>query len=303
MEEKENENLYKFVGYSVIVAVIIGIVAVCGYLIYYHTQRVGVIYCEFPYIGGLLKDDAFEINGKNVGMVKHIYSNEPNRVILTINLKKPIVINEGYRLFISDIGIMDERVVSLENGPPEAPLVNLSDTLVGIYYPGISDMLGRVQELRDFLDDVLIFVNNIQHGSDTARSIVEWLNSAEETIERVAASAVNALQGWDGDLPEILQQMNDFSEKLNRDLTKFGKQLPDIFEKTNTIIEECDTLLTKLAEIRKLSGTIENFVGKIDDNLDINSINEMLSEWQEKIQVIWKEAHKLQLWIRLGWKN
>jgi len=302
MEEKENEKLYKFVGYSVFVLTLVGIIAMFGYLVYYHQQKIGVIYCKFPYIGELKLDDSFEVNGKLVGMVKRITTNEPNKVILTINLKRPVVIHEGYKLFLNDIGIMGERVVSLENGPPDAPVVNLADTLKGEYFPGISDMLGRMPELRDFLDDCILFVRNIQEGTDSVRSIIEWLNSAEEAIDKIALSIVNTMQSWDSDLPEILHNINDFSENFNADLTKFGEKLPDILEKTAAIIDDCDTLLTKIAQILELGEKIETLVGKID-GFDVNSLNSTLAQWQNKILNISREAHKLQLWIRFGWKD
>jgi len=302
IEEKiAEEKLHKIVGYSFILVIIIGFLAMFGFFVYHQIHKIGVVYCEFPYIGDVKFEDSFTINGSKVGMVKGIYSNEPNRVILTINLKKPITIHKGYHLFIGDVGIFGERVVCIENGPQDSPVIDLADTLQGVYYPGISDMLGRIQELRNFLDNCMIFVNNIQHGTDSARSIIEWLNSTEETIDKITIGTANTMQSWDNDLPQILQDINKFSDNFNSDMTKFSKLLPDIFEKTDAIIADCDTILTKLAKIQEFGSDIEHFVGKID-TLDINSLNSTLVEWQDKILNISREAHKLRLWVRMGWK-
>ena len=298
----ENEKLYKIVGYSVIALIIAGTIAMFGFLAYHQKQKVGVIYTEFPHIGELQRDDAFEVNGKQVGTVGKIKKLGPSRVIVTINLRRPIEIHEGFRLYIGDVGIMGERMVFLENGAQEAPLVNLADTLAGEYQMGMSDMLGRMPEVREFLDNVITFVRNIQQGTDSARSFIDWLSSAEEKIDRVALSAANATQQWDKDLPEILQKINNLTESFNRDLTNFGGKLPEIFEKTNAIIEKCDTLLTNIAKIKNISANIENFVGKID-GFDVDALNASLVEWQAQILNIAREAHKLQLWIRLGWEE
>lgn len=294
--EEENEKLYKIVGYLIITLIIIGFIAMFGLLFYHQKHKIGVVYCEFPYIGDVKFDDSFTMNGNQVGMVKEIYSNEPDRVILTINLKKPIVVHEGYNLFIGDVGIMGERVVCIENGPQDAPIIDLADTLTGKYYPGISDMLGRMQELRDLLDYCMLFVSNIQHGTDSARSIVEWLNSAEKTIDKIAISTENTMRIWDSDLPEILQSINNFSNDFNTDMVKFGDKLPDIIEKTNAVILDCDTLLAKISEIKEVIENISNFAENID-TLDINALNSTLVDLQEKITNISKEAIKLQLWI------
>jgi ABC-type transporter Mla subunit MlaD len=234
------------------------------------------------------------MNGDEVGMVKGIYTNEAEKVILTINLKKPIEIHEGYKLFIGDVGIMGERVVCIENGSQDAPVVNTSDTLPGIYYPGISDMLGKIGELRAFLDNAMLFVDNIQHGTDTARSIIEWLNATEKTIDKIAVSAANTMKGLDDDLPEILNNINNFSDDFNATQLEFSYKLPDILQKTDNIITDCDTLLVKLAKVDDFTADIEGFVEKVD-TLDINSINNTLADLNTQIQTIRDEAAKLKL--------
>lgn len=295
-EKIAEEKLHKTVGYSFILIITIGFLAMFGFFVYNQVHKIGVVYCEFPYIGDVKFDDSFTVNGNKVGIVKNIYSNEPNKVILTINLKKPIEIHKGYKLFIGDVGIFGERVVCIENGPKQSPIIDLADTLQGVYYPGISDMLGRIQELRDFLDNCMLFVNNIQHGTDSSRSIIEWLNSTEKTIDKIALSGANTLQNLDNDLPEILSNINRFSDNFNSDMTNFGKKLPDILEKTDAIISDCDTLLAKITKIRELGSDAKNFAEKID-TIDINSLNSTILEWQEKITNISNEAFKLRLWI------
>jgi ABC-type transporter Mla subunit MlaD len=292
--DESKNNLYKILGYFVIIITFLGFLVMTGGFLYSQFHKVGVVYCEFSYIGDVKFDDSFTLNGSKVGMVKGITSNEPERVIVKIHLKSPVEIHEGYKLFIGDVGIMGERVICVENGQQDAPVINSADTLKGKYYPGISDMLGKMYELRKFLDDCIILVNNIQHGTDTSISIIEWINSAQESIDKLSLATQNTLWNWDKDLPDILLHINDFSDTLNKDLTSFGKKLPDIIEKTDVIIDNCDTLLIKIAKIENFGNNVENFIA-LTDSIDINLINNTLHDLQGQISSISREAHKLRL--------
>jgi ABC-type transporter Mla subunit MlaD len=298
MENEENLKVYRIAGYFVLIFTILGIIGMVGAFVYSHHRKVDVLYCEFPYIGDLKFDDPFTINGKQVGVVNKIWANEPNRAVLTINLHAKVEIHEGYRLFIGDVGIMGERLVCLENGPSDAPLIDLRDTLHGLYYPGISDMLGRIMELRELLDEGMAFMDKIKHGTDTARSIVEWLNSAEGSIDKLTQNLQSTLFNWDSDIPELLEQIDNLNYNINSGILTLGEKLPEILEITDVIIENCDTLLAKIAKAERLSDDIENIIGKIDE-LDVNSINNTLRDMQEGITSISRDAHRLRLLLLL----
>ena len=296
MEEEKEENilLYRTVGYSVAILTVFGMIAMFAFFINYQYRGVGTVYCEFPYIGDLKFDDPFTINGMEIGYVKGIYANEPNRAIVKINLNSPIEVREGFKLFIGDVGIMGERVVCLENGCQDAPIVNLRDTLVGIYYPGISDMLGRMMELRDFLDECIAFVDKLRFGTDSSRSIIEWINNAETAIDKFSLSLQNTAVSWEKDIPDALEKIDDLSENLNKGLTEFGEKLPDIIEKLDVVIDDCDTLLTKISEIENIANDAKKLVESID-TLNIASINETMVDLQTEIEKVYNSALKLRL--------
>ncbi|MCL1945593.1 MAG: hypothetical protein FWF51_00360 [Chitinivibrionia bacterium] len=296
MEDEENLKLYRIVGYSVIILTVIGFLSMAGAFLYSRLYRIDVVHCEFPYIGDLKFDDNFTLNGNIVGIVKKITSNEPNRAIITINLRSPIKVREGYKLFIADVGIMGERMVCLENGPQDARLMGRRDTLQGIYYPGISDMLGRIMELRQFLDDCTAFVGDIMHGTQDSKSIIVWLNSLENSIDDLLKSVNSVLSNWDNDIPKLLTQVNDLSYNLDTDLTKFGEKVPDILEKTDILIKDCDVLLEKITEIQKLGVDVGKVVGEVNA-LNINALNSTMSDMQINILSISRDAHKLRLYL------
>ena len=296
MEDEENLNLYRIVGYSVIIFTVIGLFAMAGAFLYSRLYKIDVVYCEFPYIGDLKFEDKFTLNGNIVGIVKNISSNEPNRAVLTINLHSPIEVHEDYKLFIADVGIMGERMVCLENGTQNAPLVDLKDTLHGIYYPGISDMLGKIMELREFLDNCMIFVNDVLHGTQNSKSFVEWIKTLEISIDDFLASVNSVMLNWDKDIPELLVQINDLSDDVNSDLLKFDDKLPEILDNVDIIINDCDALLDKITEIQKIGGDIEKFVEEIDA-INITALNASMRDMQINITSISREAHKLRLFL------
>jgi len=302
MEDKEDIKTYKIVGYAVIVFVILGFVAMFGGAVYTRSQKIGVIYCEFPYIGDVRFDDAFTMNGYKVGFVKDISAGRLDRTILTIYLKAPITVHEGYKLFIGDVGIMGERVVCVENGPQDAPIVSQADTLKGVYYPGISDMLGRILELRDILDDAMLFVDKISHGTDSTRSIIEWINNAQDAIDKFLLSMKNTMVPWDKDIPEILEKIDDLNENFDSDLTDLRKKLPDIIKKTDAVLNGCDTILIKLAQVEKAAKDAKKFVVGVD-SLDINSINGALTDLHGELSNVYYDAVRLKILFGKDPKN
>jgi|GEM_PF-2429636 len=294
MEDEEDIKTYKIVGYSVIVFVIIGIIAMFGGAIYTRSQKIGVIYCEFPYIGDVRFDDAFTMNGYKVGFVKDISVNRLDRTVLTIYLKAPITVREGYKLFIGDVGIMGERVVCIENGPQDAPTISHADTLKGIYYPGISDMLGRILELRDILDDAMLFVDKISHGTDSTRSIIEWINTAQNAIDKFLLSMQNTILPWDSDIPEILEKIDDLNENFDSNLTDLRENLPEIIEKIDVVINGCDTILLKLSQVETVAIDAKNLVVGVD-SLNINSVNSALTDLHGELSNVYYNAVKLKI--------
>ncbi|MCL2845107.1 MAG: hypothetical protein FWE23_06615 [Chitinivibrionia bacterium] len=296
-EEQENLKLYRLVGYFVVIFTILGIFGMGAVWLYLHNTKVDVLHLEFPYVGDLRFDDPFTINGYQVGMVKGIKVLGPNRVILDIYMRKPVDIHEGYRLFIGDLGIFGERLVCLENGPSDAPLVNQRDTLSGEYFMGISDMLGRMMELRDFLDTAIAFVGNIHHGSDTTKSIIEWVSDTKNTLDRFFDNLNTFSFDMHKDLPQILEKITNLNNTLNTDLQRFDEKLPDILERTSTIIDVADTMLVNIAKIQRIGGDAQNFVD-IFDEIDIISLNQSLVGIQRELGEITSEAHRLRLFLR-----
>ena len=292
--EEENIKIYRIVGYSVIALTIFGLIAMFTVFLNFQYQGIGTIYCEFPYIGDVKFDDHFTVNGSEAGFVSGIHANEPNRAILEITLKTHITIHKGYKLFIGDVGIMGERVVCIENGPQDAPVISPYDTLKGVYYPGISDMLGRITELRDFLDECIIFVNKISHGTDSSKSIIEWIKNAENAIDKFSKSAQEIITSWDKDIPDVLEKIDDLSENLDSNLTKFGEKLPGAIEKIDVVINDCDTLLTKISEIETVANDAKKLITGID-TLDINSISNTIVDLRNEIEKVYRDAVKLRL--------
>ena len=302
MEDENLENLkaYRAVGYVVVILTVLGIFGMGFAWLHYHNTKVDILHLEFPYIGDLRFDDPFTLNGYQVGMVKGIEVIGPDRVILEIHLRIPIEIHEGFNLFIGDLGIMGERLVCLENGPQEAPIVNPRDTLTGEFFPGVSEMLGRITELRDFLDSAMVFVNRLHLGSDTAKSIIEWVSDTKNTLDRFLGSLENFSFDIDKDLPKFLEQINDLTVTLNSELEKFEEKLPDILNKTDVIIGEADTLLEQISKIKRIGDDAQNLVDGFD-LLDMQSINQSLTNIQSELIFIVRQAHNVRLFLR-GWR-
>jgi len=299
MEEEELEKikLYRFVGYAVFVITVLGFLAMVGTWLYYHNTKVDEIYLEFPYIGDLRLDDPFTLNGYQVGMVKGISLIGPNRIILKINLRVPIEIREGYHLFLGDLGVFGERFVCMENGPQDAPLVNLRTTLTGEYVMGISDMLGRMMELRELLDTAMVFVSSLRHGNDTTTSLIEWVDNTKNTFDGFFGNLHTFSLDMGNDLPQILDKIENLNNTINADLQKFDEKLPGILDKTSAIIDASDTMLVNIAKIQRIGGDAQNFVD-IFDSIDIQMLNQTLTDIQKELGLITSEAHKLRIWIR-----
>ena len=256
---------------------------------------------SFSRISNLETDDQVEIKGKIVGRVKNIAS-DTLKVLVTVELNETINVHTGYRIHSFDKGILGDRRIVIEPGNADSSLINKNDTLDGIFYPGISDVLGHAWKLKDFF---ITFKNNagiLLSGSKEKPSFIESFTSVIFEIDTISSKLYNAARILDSELGTGIDTLNSVITATNTFVQEVKGAIP---EKITSVEKQVETLTNFLGELDTIVNTLTDIVTRIKNNelLHVDHISKLLKQLKE-IQGLLEELQagtaRLKLRIKLG---
>jgi phospholipid/cholesterol/gamma-HCH transport system substrate-binding protein len=136
----------------------------------------------FDRIGAIRLEDPLKLDGVDIGSISRIEPRESS-VFVTVDLHTAIDIHQGYRIQSRDQGILGARVLEIENGPPNAPRVELSDTLRAAFTPGVSEAVGQAYKLKNLVDSYVRAADRLLYGTPDSPSFVDGFDSLVRTTD------------------------------------------------------------------------------------------------------------------------
>ncbi|MCP4631389.1 MAG: MCE family protein [candidate division Zixibacteria bacterium] len=242
----------------------------------------------FPETGSLDIGDPVAVLGVDKGEVEDIVLKSGNRVLVTFNLTKDVVLKSDTEFTIMNIGLMGERFIQVKPGYSDS-LLDLSSPVSGYYDTGIPEvmgMLGRgIDEMRELIRILTGTIGTEQASTDIKTIISNMLKITQKTKTLLDStggeltSAVNNLSYSSAKLKTIIDSnehklqntITNFDSastefvKLTKDLTKISKDLKVITTKLNSDDNTVGLLLKDRKLYDQLNSTAVNLDSLIID--------------------------------------
>lgn len=264
----------------------------------------------FNNVTGLLKNADVRLNGIKVGRVTDIKL-EGGKAVVKLEIISEAEIRRNDIISLSTMGVMGEKYVDIMPGDRTYPLVLDSSTpleghdSVGFEELGVSFnvLLKSFQGITENLEEVTRSFSDVL-GNDEGRKLLSDILS---NTREITGNLSNLTGGEKGDMAQILHNINELTDALNRTLPVLVQKIDqsagiasDILERDkqaiSDIISNLDQLAVNLNLISdNILGTSQN-MEVITDNISsgkgsmgkllmedetINNVNEALGSLQD----------------------
>ncbi len=264
METKAN---YVAVG-AFVLACVIGLVVTIMWLAgaqYSQEYAYYQAYFKGP-VTGLGQGTVTRYNGIEVGRITNLEfdPNDPQRVIVTLQVRPNLNIREDSVASIDSQGITGASFVEISGGTKDAPLLVAKE---GQPYPVIHTKQSSFAQLAQTAPEVVAKLNvaasriNDLLNDDNRRAIANVLANLDETTQVIArrsadidASIANANQAM-ANLSEASNSLRPTLEQVDLTIRKYGK-----------VADSADAFITGdgLAQVSYLVGEMRRLVGNLD---------------------------------------
>lgn len=250
----------KKLGYCILLLisiVTIAMTAYCVWIFFLHPKDIRFI--RFSEVGHIRIDDPVKFKGVDIGRVKNITASQ-NKILISIETQRSLLIHQGYTVYMADIGILGDRGIWIVDGSVNNPVIAKSDTLEGMFYDGISEVLGSAWKLKDLVHSFKEAAMILLCGTPQKPSFNTQFLSIVTAVDTVSQQLHTLLTRIDTDISTKLPVLHDFSESadtlsqiLRRSITeKISATQPHI-QKLAALLQSLDkTIQNVLATIRSI---------------------------------------------------
>ncbi len=268
METKAN---YVAVG-AFVLACVIGLVVTIMWLAgaqYSQEYAYYQAYFKGP-VTGLGKGTVTRYNGIEVGRITDLAfdPNDPQRVIVTLQVQPNLNIREDSTASIDSQGITGASFVEISGGTKNAPLLVAKE---GQPYPVIKTKQSTFAQLAQTAPEVVAKLNvaasriNDLLNDDNRRAIANVLANLDETTQVIARRSADI----DASIAHANQAMANLSEASNS-LRPTLEQVDLTIRKYGKVADSADAFITGdgLAQVSNLVGEMRRLVGNLDQLSD-----------------------------------
>lgn len=213
-------------------------------------ERGYTVHVVLPHAGGLERGDRVQLAGVEVGAVRSVRLVDPERVVVSLWLRRDLRIPRDTRALLESVGVFGDRIVVLQPGRAPTPATD-GDTLALGTTTGLMDLAGAIgeqaSELLGRLDRLL----------------------ADSTIDQVHGS-VAALPATIRDLDKLVRENSEEFAAMSRSLRRTAEALAETLDgpDVDQAVADLHTTATALAEtaerLQETAEAISSVAAKID---------------------------------------
>jgi len=207
----------------------------------------------FRFTRGLVKDAPVRLAGVEAGRVKVLKLIEDSeegytKVKVTISIAKDIRLREGTMASISSLGLMGEKYIEINPGPPERGYIpSDGNGVIDSVDPVQMQSLLRVgEDIVKKLQEIITVANEVIATDEMKSSIKNSFLNIEKATGNIASISADVRYGLDREkfkitldnLEIISQNLKEFSEKIKDDPGIFLRKPKKSFKEKKT--EEMD---------------------------------------------------------------
>ena len=254
---------------------------------------------RFTEAAGLKAGDPVLVLGTRTGRVISVafddQTSDERRVIVTLQLDRPLTLKHGFAIKIEESSFLGGRVATIDPGPPTAPAVGAGTVLTGLIEEGPLAELGKVVEAnKDDFNGIIAGVKKIVDRAEKGEgSLGKFLkddalyNSFKDTFENAKEISQSIKEGK-GTLGRLVKD-ETLADNVSTTVTRIGDIAKDLKEGKGTLgkLLTDDTLYNNanevVAKIRDGKGTLGKLVNDEQTAQDVTTALKNFREISEKI--------------------
>ncbi len=173
------------------IAFILSIAVLVAGVMWFRDFQIGGRYYRldvaFPTASGLMGGDPVEVQGVPSGKVDEIRY-EDGRAVVTLELSEEVSLREGARVAIENVGIMGQKLVAIDAGPPEAPPLDKQTTLHGTYQPGIPQLVAGLSGTFETFERLTVRIDSLlaTFEDETGTGLLASLENTARVTDELA---------------------------------------------------------------------------------------------------------------------
>jgi ABC-type transporter Mla subunit MlaD len=294
--QKQQRKIDQTIGYCIMAFLTLVLVSLIAYGFFRMKNPDKIKIAVFETTGNLKIEDPVFLKGIEVGKIKNI-DLQSYKVLVSFTSRIPLNLHQGYSVDIMDVGIMGDRMISIDFGDTAKPLINETDTLVGVFHEGLSGGIGMAWKLHSVVDSFMNMTAKLLKGTPGHASLVQQINEimkVTDSTSKILEAALGKLSvGLSGGLDTLNHMINEISS-LAHTADSLGKQkLPNWKEQMGNLekgLEKFETLADGLIVVVEKLDQMDNS----DKNGKMASFLNKIKEMRDAIIHIKQEFVKLQ---------
>jgi hypothetical protein len=288
-------------GYGILIFFLLIIIA--GMVFIFHTvlipgERRVIAFSE---IGNLRIEDAVRVRGIMFGTVKKI-EKAREKVLVSIQCGTPLEIHRGYSVVNLDQGVMGDRIIQIGCGDTAAPLISAKDTLAGTFYPGVSEAVGYAWLLREVVDTLVLYSEQLLHGTSARKSLVAQVRGIITVADSLSKVFLYVTRDFDASLSSQLDSIDAIVNKKALFSSSVAATTPEYFDNLSSMIGRLSGLVTTLDTTATALHTMASGLQKPGNILwgsDADKTRMKLVELQEIVHTVQKRMLQFKIYIGL----
>ena len=205
------------IGYAILLFFFVSVLKLAVYVLYCTKNPEPVRIIAFNSTGNLKIDDPVTIKGISAGKISDIKWRKQN-ILVFIKTHKPIEFHYGYRIDNNDVGYMGDRMLSIDLGDIEAPIIPVTDTLKGNFNTGLSEFIGIAWKIRGIVDSLKAVSAKMLIGTPANPSIASQL---KEIMTGADSMSLNLIKMTSAISKNVPNRIDSIDKKI--------KSLPPLF--------------------------------------------------------------------------
>jgi phospholipid/cholesterol/gamma-HCH transport system substrate-binding protein len=215
----------------------------------------------FPHVGGLAGGDPVLVNGMKQGSVGELYLKD-GRVVAKLRVQKAVVLTYSSTVTVLSQGLMGERIISVDLGPPDRPWP-ADSVFPGEFSSGIPEVMGKIGPTIETVDSLLASLKRVMDDLHSAGSLARAVKNADRASSDLATMLDENRGSIKGSLDDLraatasLRHVTDSkAATLEASLDKFGTASARLDRITISFEETSNKLHEAAARLERGEGTL-----------------------------------------------